>query len=451
MAMDFVAPLPGAPLNRAPALHALARESASLRSAPREAGPNVWWLQSSRGSLLHTVALTTVALCAAKAGRQVGQSRRPKVQRLSIGEAPAASGLAAPAYPGMEDPEKLMKFARDLCDFYRSSSQARLPLGDTERLLEDAVRLFSQEATLVDIEVPTGDHVNVVGDVHGQLFDFLSIFEANGWPSEENRFLFNGDFVDRGSYSVEIMLILLAFKLALPKHFFLSRGNHEEETMNHNYGFTGEVLAKYDVELKIFVAFQRVFMCLPLAHVVNHDVFVTHGGLPRISKNLSLDTIAAVDRIKVSTDDPRQPRQPQEEDIIYNDLMWSDPFEGDGLRVSQRGGSARQFGADITEQFLAKNDLSFMIRSHEVKDEGYEWMHNKKCLTVFSAPGYCDSCNNRGAVVRLHAEEDEGRLRPEIRPFDTAEKPEDYVYAMSYASSTYQLWNEALRKAGIDR
>lgn len=449
MAMDFVAPLPGA-LSRAPVLRA---QGVSLSSAaPREAGPNVW-LQSSRGGfLLDTVALTTVALCAAKAGRQVGRSRRlAKVQRLSLeGEAP--EGLAAPPYPGAEDPEKLMKFTRDLCDFYRSSSQARLPLGDTERLLEDAVRLFSQEATLVDIEVPTGEHVNVVGDVHGQLFDFLSIFEANGWPSEENRFLFNGDFVDRGSYSVEIMLILLAFKLALPKHFFLSRGNHEEETMNHNYGFTGEVLAKYNVELKIFVAFQRVFMCLPLAHVVNHDVFVTHGGLPRISKNLSLDTIAAVDRIKVSTDDPRQPRQPQEEDIIYNDLMWSDPFEGDGIRGSQRGGSARQFGADITEQFLAKNDLSFMIRSHEVKDEGYEWMHNKKCLTVFSAPGYCDACNNRGAVVRLHADEaDEGRLRPEIRPFDTAEKPQDYVYAMSYASSTYQLWTEALRKAGIER
>eukprot|EP00435_Cladocopium_sp_Y103_P029897 s614_g7.t1 len=364
MAMDFVAPLPGA-LSRAPVLRA---QGVSLSSAaPREAGPNVW-LQSSRGGfLLDTVALTTVALCAAKAGRQVGRSRRlAKVQRLE-GEAP--EGLAAPPYPGAEDPEKLMKFTRDLCDFYRSSSQARLPLGDTERLLEDAVRLFSQEATLVDIEallfrdVPTGEHVNVVGDVHGQLFDFLSIFEANGWPSEarkpwddwgldtakephaniiehpfvkqrfeENRFLFNGDFVDRGSYSVEIMLILLAFKLALPKHFFLSRGNHEAQLSqprgwaisipspkgptntshgNHNYGFTGEVLAKYNVELKIFVAFQRVFMCLPLAHVVNHDVFVTHGGLPRISKNLSLDTIAAVDRIKVSTDDPRQPRQPQ--------------------------------------------------------------------------------------------------------------------------------------------
>mmetsp|Transcript_46877 Transcript_46877/g.102027 ORF Transcript_46877/g.102027 Transcript_46877/m.102027 type:complete len:450 (-) Transcript_46877:33-1382(-) len=449
MAMDFVAPLPGA-LSRTPALQAQGAQGASFRSAaPREAGPNVW-LQSSRGGSLLDTALTSVALAATFAGRQVGRSRLAKVQRLSIkGEVP--EGLTdPPTYPGTEDPEKLMKFARDLCDFYRSSSQARLPLGDTERLLEDAVRLFSQEATLVDIEVPIGEHVNVVGDVHGQLFDFLSIFEANGWPSEENRFLFNGDFVDRGSYSVEIMLILLAFKLALPKHFFLSRGNHEDEIMNHNYGFTGEVLAKYDVELKIFVAFQRVFMCLPLAHVVNHDVFVTHGGLPRISKNLSLDTIAAVDRIKVSQDDPRQPREPQEEDIIYNDLMWSDPFEGAGIRGSERGGSARQFGADITEEFLAKNDLSFMIRSHEVKDEGYEWMHNKKCLTVFSAPGYCDSCRNRGAVVRLHAEEDEGRLRPEIRPFDTAEKPQDYVYAMSYASSTYQLWNEALRKAGIN-
>jgi len=396
--------------------------------------------------------LTTGFALAARAGRWQGRAARRSVRsvvRFSIEKPPG--GVAAPSYPGVEDPEKLLKFARELCEFYRSSSQARLPVEDLQGLMQDATRLFAQEETLVKIEVPTGEHINVVGDVHGQLFDFLSIFEANGWPSEDNRFLFNGDFVDRGSYSVEIMVILLAFKLALPKHFFLSRGNHEEETMNHNYGFTGEVLAKYNTDLKAWVAFQQVFTCLPLAHVVNRDVFVTHGGLPRIAKDLSLDTIAAVDRIKVSSDDPRVPREPGEDDIIYNDLMWADPFEGEGIRHSQRGGSARQFGADITERFLAKNDLSFMIRSHEVKDEGFEWMHNKKCLTVFSAPGYCDAMRNLGAVVRLHADEpDKGRLRPEIRPFDTAEKPQDYVGAMSYASSTYQLWQEALSKAGVD-
>jgi len=393
--------------------------------------------------LLSTLALTTALGAATKTGRsQPSRARRlARVQRLS-------TSSEAPAYPGVEDPEKMMTFARELCEFYRSSSKARLPVDDVIRILEDSQRLFQQEETLVKIEVPSGEYVNVVGDVHGQLFDFLSIFEANGWPSEKNPFLFNGDFVDRGSYSVEIMLILLAFKLALPKHFFLSRGNHEEETMNHYYGFTGEVLAKYDVELFVWVAFQRMFMCLPLAHVVNKDVFVTHGGLPRISTELSLETINALDRVKVSAQEERT--ESRDEDIIYNDLMWADPFEGKGIMVSQRGGSARMFGSDITEKFLQKNNLSFMIRSHEVKDEGFEWMHNKKCLTVFSAPQYCDSGDNLGAVVRLHADEaDAGRLRPEIRTFGSAEKPEDYVYAMSYVRATQTLWPQALQKAGV--
>ncbi|CAK9050288.1 unnamed protein product [Durusdinium trenchii] len=367
-------------------------------------------------------------------------SRKQRVQRWS--KEKSSGEIAAPSYPGVEDPKKLLSFAHELCDFFRSSSRARLPKEDAMKLLLDAQRMLMQEETLVRVQVPVGEYLNVVGDVHGQLFDFLSIFEANGWPSEENPFLFNGDFVDRGSYSVEIMLILLAFKLALPKHFFLGRGNHEDQQMNYYYGFTGEVLAKYDAELPVWAAFQRSFVALPLAHVVNEDVFVTHGGLPRINE-ISLDQIAALDRVQVSTE-----QEVREEGVIYNDLMWADPHDGSGSIGSQRGGSAKMFGADMTEQFLKRNDLSFIIRSHEVKDEGFEWQQNEKCLTVFSAPQYCDSCNNLGAVVRLHADEaDEGaKLRPEILQFDAAEKPKDYVSAMAYCRLSESLMSKALEK-----
>lgn len=92
----------------------------------------------------------------------------------------------------------------------------------------------------------------VCGDIHGQYYDLLNIFELNGLPSETNPYLFNGDFVDRGSFSVECIFVLFSFKLLYPNHFFLSRGNHESQNMNQMYGFEGEVKEKYTSQMAEF-------------------------------------------------------------------------------------------------------------------------------------------------------------------------------------------------------
>lgn len=90
------------------------------------------------------------------------------------------------------------------------------------------------------------EEITVCGDVHGQYYDLLNIYKINGNPSHENPYLFNGDFIDRGSFSCEVILTLLAWKVCLPQHFFMTRGNHEAMSLNKMYGFHGEVLAKYD-------------------------------------------------------------------------------------------------------------------------------------------------------------------------------------------------------------
>ena len=105
----------------------------------------------------------------------------------------------------------------------------------------------------------------------------LNIFELNGYPSETNPYLFNGDFVDRGSFSAEVMVTLLAWKACYPNHFHMSRGNHESKNMNKLYGFEGEITKKYDS--KMYELFCDYFQKLPLAHCLNHRVMVTHGGL----------------------------------------------------------------------------------------------------------------------------------------------------------------------------
>lgn len=80
----------------------------------------------------------------------------------------------------------------------------------------------------------------------GQFFDLMELFRLNGSPTEKHYYLFNGDFVDRGSWSTEIALLLYAYKWLRPSSFFINRGNHETDDMNRVYGFEGECKAKYN-------------------------------------------------------------------------------------------------------------------------------------------------------------------------------------------------------------
>lgn len=189
-----------------------------------------------------------------------------------------------------------------------------------------------------------------------------------------------GDFVDRGSFSIEIIVLFFCLKLVYPQHFHLLRGNHESLTMNSIYGFQGEVANKVDAAC--FPLFTEAFNWLPLACVIQKRILVLHGGL------FSDDAVTLADIRKVERN-----QQPPEAGIMC-ECLWSDPTELRGRHPSKRG-VGLSFGPDVTERFLANNDLKCVIRSHEVKEEGYEEMHNGKCITIFSAPNYCDqvSCS----------------------------------------------------------
>jgi serine/threonine-protein phosphatase 5 len=95
---------------------------------------------------------------------------------------------------------------------------------------------YENQPSLIDIDIPDDHEFNVCGDVHGQYYDVMNIFKINGYPSENNPYLFNGDFVDRGSFSVEIMISFLCWKYLNPNHFHLARGNHETKNLNRLYG-----------------------------------------------------------------------------------------------------------------------------------------------------------------------------------------------------------------------
>ena len=253
------------------------------------------------------------------------------------------------------DGKVTVEFMKELIEAFKQGT--KLHRKYAYKIIHNAREIFQVENTLVHVNIPDDKKFTVCGDIHGQFYDLLNIFELNGLPSKDNPYLFNGDIVDRGSFSVECILTLFGYKVLYPKHFFMSRGNHESKTLNQIYGFQSEVKAKYSDEM--YELFAEMFNLLPLCHCLNKRVLVMHGGL-FADDGITLEQIRLTDRV----------RQPPNEGIMC-DLLWSDPFPGLGRQPSNRGVGV-QFGSDVTEAFCKLNNLDYIIRSHEPKDEGYE-------------------------------------------------------------------------------
>eukprot|EP01137_Pigoraptor_chileana_P027038 Opistho-2@9129 len=304
-----------------------------------------------------------------------------------------------------------VEFVTGLLEHYRR--EKKLHRKYAFKILIKARELMMNLPSLVDVSFPEGGKFTLCGDIHGQFYDLLNIFKINGLPSKENPYMFNGDFVDRGSFSVECIFTLLSFKLLYPNHFFMNRGNHESDNMNKMYGFDGETKHKYNE--KMVSIFHEVFNWLPLAHCINKRVLVMHGGLFS-DDNVVLDDIRRFDRF----------REPPESGIMC-ELLWSDPQPQLGRAPSKRGVGIH-FGPDITKRFCEKNGLDYIVRSHEVKDKGYEEAHDGRCITVFSAPNYCDQMGNKGAFITMTSD-----MKPNFTSFDAVPHPN--VRPMAYAGN----------------
>uniref|UniRef100_A0A8C1Q0T0 Serine/threonine-protein phosphatase n=1 Tax=Cyprinus carpio TaxID=7962 RepID=A0A8C1Q0T0_CYPCA len=304
------------------------------------------------------------------------------------------------AGPKLEDGKVTLKFMKDLMAWFKD--QKKLHRKCAYQMLVQVKEVLSKLPSLVEITLK---------EVRGSN-------ESSDLVLTSGSQLFNGDFVDRGSFSLEVILTLFGFKLLYPEHFYLLRGNHETDNMNQMYGFEGEVKAKYTAQM--FQLFSEVFQWLPLAQCINNKVLVMHGGLFS-EDGVTLEDIRKIDRN----------RQPPDSGPMC-DLLWSDPQPQDGRSVSKRGVSC-QFGPDVTERFLEQNKLQYIVRSHEVKAEGYEVTHSGKCITVFSAPNYCDQMGNKGAYIHLRGSD----LKPEFHQFTAVPHPN--VKPMAYANSLMQL------------
>ena len=161
-------------------------------------------------------------------------------------------------------------------------------------ILQQVYTMLRNTPSLMRLQVPSSGEFTVCGDTHGQFYDVLKIFELAGMPSADRPFLFNGDFVDRGSFSFEVVMTLLALKVACPEAVFLTRGNHESKNMNKIYGFEGEVKHKYDAG--VMTMFSEVFCWLPLCATINDKVRVINTSFRYVSELMQLLSGAQADR-----------------------------------------------------------------------------------------------------------------------------------------------------------
>lgn len=307
--------------------------------------------------------------------------------------------------------------AMQVIEVYRKNGRLSVKL--VMKLLRTAYRMLKQADNISRIDIPEGCKMTVVGDLHGQLPDLLHILDESGLPADDNRYIFNGDFVDRGQYSVECICILLALYASDPQNVVLNRGNHEDIAINRVYGFQAECVDKYG-ELA-YGMFCEVFRYLPLFVVANDDIFVVHAGLFHDS-NVKLSDLEEIDRLDYVTRPavlyPENTEGLSKEDArkeylkqLQRDALWSDPMEEFGVEDNPRGAGVC-FGPDVAGTFMDNNRISMIIRSHECVRTGFcihyqNDFETNVCLpgtplvcTIFSASNYCNG-DNFGAYITI--------------------------------------------------
>ena len=269
---------------------------------------------------------------------------------------------------------------------------------ELKQLCEKAKEIFIEESNVQNVSAP----VIICGDIHGQIYDLIELFKKGG-EIPNSRYVFMGDYVDRGYNGVEVLELLLALKVKYPEHITLLRGNHESRQICFAYGFYEEITRKYG-NANAWEYFTDLFDYLPLAALVEGKIFCVHGGLSPY--------ISTVDQIRLINRKMEIPREG-----VFCDLMWSDPDDIETWIISCRG-AGWIYGWKVVDEFTHINGLELICRAHQLVMEGFKyWFQNKNLCTVWSAPNYCYRCGNRASILKLDSD-----LARTIDYFDFSEK-----------------------------
>jgi diadenosine tetraphosphatase ApaH/serine/threonine PP2A family protein phosphatase len=264
-----------------------------------------------------------------------------------------------------------------------------LPEHIVNRLFDRLAQVLYTENNVVTLQSPCV----ICGDIHGQYEDLQELFKQA--DPNNDRFLFMGDYVDRGKYSLNTFLLLVTYKLQYPGQYYLLRGNHESRQVTQQYGFQQEIISSYG-HVSLWTKAMDIFDLLPYAALIDGDIFSIHGGL---SPRMPL--------IELAEKHERRAEIPVSG--LLADLAWSDPDDVGvkDYRPNQRG-AGWIFGVNAVKRFCLNNKLQFVTRSHQLVQTGFKWYFGDekeippgKLINVWSAPNYAYTSKNIASILKV--------------------------------------------------
>lgn len=296
------------------------------------------------------------------------------------------------------------------------------------RLIEESHKVFMAQPVFLRLKVP----IKIFGNINGQLDELLKLFEHFGNPGDTNlegdiegiNYLFLGDMINLGKQSLEVICLLLAFKIRFPDEFFLIRGHHEDKKMARIFGLGDECFTKFkeDIDDKesVFQKLCELFEVMPVAAELEQEILCVHGGI-----GVTLNKLEEIDELKRPLDVNYKFqlkinfRPVTNQHKILLDLLWSDPPYTD---EDARGGAnptrdifatshIHRFGMDRVKSFMKNNNLGLMIRSHEPTVDGIEKCGDDSIITIFSVSHYMDEMKNSSAILIIRRN---GEIIPKI-------------------------------------
>ncbi|GMI13673.1 hypothetical protein TrVE_jg13844 [Triparma verrucosa] len=266
------------------------------------------------------------------------------------------------------------------------------------QVIKEAISILKDRPAVHLIKAPVNQNekdktasITVIGDLHGSLADLNSLLKTIGPPSANNMLLFNGDYVDRGLHSVEVLSVICCLLISSPDSVFLNRGNHEDSNVSKAYGFKEECDVKF-LEWDECVSF---FESLSVAHLIDNDfnggAVVVHAG------------VGDWDGLSGVADLGKGPGSILKTGLL-EDITWSDPdFEVSGTRRNETRGAGSFYGMDVVEKVLLDCGVKNFVRSHEPCYQGVDQVglsEGMRFYTVFTSTDYpnFEGCNLAGVL-----------------------------------------------------
>lgn len=292
-------------------------------------------------------------------------------------------------------------------------------------LCRNASYYFQREPVLMRLNMD----IVIVGDLHGHLLDLLRIIKKFGHPANTN-YLFLGDIIDRGEFSVETISLIFVMKVLWPQHVYIIRGNHEFKEICTEGGFLAEIQSIYG-NVNVAKHFFSAFEMIPLGALIYNKVLCLHGGIgPNVESISNIETI-------------QRPLSGFSDEIATS-VLWSDPSENIQFYSPSARGSGYYFGQKAFMKFLTQNNLDLVVRGHECAEAGITMHFAKRLLTVFSASNYCGITPNKSAVLSILG----GGMRKEATVFLPLRfiKRQQAVFIKSQFENTFKLAPEVVEE-----